>query len=1019
LGLWFYALYHYPRLLDDLPGSQPVSVLILMMTADRWQQVQKLFLVAVEQRRSARLAFLEQACAGDNALRQEVESLIEMHESTDHVLDKSVGAVAAKLLNREKDDVLAGQSIGHYTVEREIGRGGMGEVYLARDTRLNRQVALKLLPASFINDPERVRRFQQEARAASGLNHPNIVTIYEVGESEQRRFIVSEFVEGKTLREVLGEGPIHMARAVDMVMQTATALQAAHNAGIAHRDIKPENLMLRPDGYVKVLDFGLAKLTEPAQGFGNQENAANLSQLTTDAGIIIGTVRYMSPEQARGQKVDQRTDLFSLGVVLYELITGRAPFAGETTSHTIVAILEQEPAPLAQYAGEVPVALQDIVNRALSKNRDKRFQSAEELLNDLKSLKQLLETDTENRRFTTAEGLVTTGSADAAVLATSKTPAHSSSEAAARVTASLEKPLLRHPLMVGLGLPVVLFVVAALSVFWYLSLRTGGAKSSYAFDRMKIVKLSNVGNAGGTLSPDGKYIAYLMRRTPTDGLWVKQVGTDSVIQVLPSLTCWGLTFSKDSNYIYYTFADAERPEGGLYKIPVFGGPPKLVLERIGGGVSFSPDGKRMVFKRMNRETGALELLTVNSEGGDERMIFQADPHLLIWSYDWSPDGKRIALLAKTEMADGSDSWQVKEIPADGGEESAITLPQREKISSVNWLPDGNSLILIADDKDTGLQQLWQISYPDGHITRITHDSTSYTSVSLTADGESLMAVRMAGGNNLWISDFTDPDQSRKITADSAGYDFLSWTPDGRILYADAGNSRGDVWVINADGSQRQRITSDHSQSRYPGMTPDGRFIVYSSRRSGRRQIWRLDSNGNNPKQLTYNIPECEQPKLTADGQWVLYMVWGKSGFVLEKVSIDGGESVPIAKGVEGFVLSPDGKRVAYRFFDEQKKRYVIAIKPIDGSEPARVLDSPDNRIFQIVQWTKDGLLCLKDDSTQILLISVSGQPPRQLTDFKTAERIYSFALSDDGKKLILALGYSVTEMSLITDFKAR
>ena len=374
------------------------------MTPERWQQVKDLFNAALERDATERRSFLDRACAGDPGLRKEVEDLLISDEQTTYMIDQPVLEFAAELLAQHQPPPVPGRTVGPYKFIKQIGRGGMGEVYLARDTRLDRPVAIKMLPDSFIHDAERVRRFQQEARAASLLNHPNIVTIHEMAESEQQRFIVSEYVEGKTLREVMNADGFRLEQALDIVIQTASALGAAHNAGIIHRDIKPENIMVRPDGYVKVLDFGLAKLTERNNQRAQGEQSAGggeAAELSTRTGIVMGTVKYMSPEQARGEKVDRRTDIFSLGVVLYEAITGHAPFDGKTPSHTIVAILEREPLPLAKYLSEVPQALEAIVTKILSKDRDARYQTAQELLADLKRLKQQLEFEAEMRHGAT------------------------------------------------------------------------------------------------------------------------------------------------------------------------------------------------------------------------------------------------------------------------------------------------------------------------------------------------------------------------------------------------------------------------------------------------------------------------------------------------------------------------------------------------------------------------------------------------------------------------------------------
>lgn len=360
------------------------------MNPQRWQQIDQLFHAALEREPDRRPAFLSQSCQGDEVLRDEVVSLIESHEQDAFFMEGSASDVAAELLARDPRNLQVGQNIGRYTILSSIGEGGMGRVYLAQDTQLERQVALKLLPAEFTIDVERVRRFEQEARAASALNHPNIVTIYEIGHSNSLHFIATEFIDGETLRQRLTNKRLNLDEALDIASQVANALSAAHEAGIVHRDIKPENIMLRRDGFVKVLDFGIAKLT-----FQQEETLAPSSKpsvVKTNPGIVMGTVRYMSPEQARGLEIDARTDVWSLGVVFYEMITRRMPFEGETRSHVIVSILESEPPPLSRSV-EVPAELERIVTTALSKNISNRYQTAYDLSRDLKSLKRDLEVE--------------------------------------------------------------------------------------------------------------------------------------------------------------------------------------------------------------------------------------------------------------------------------------------------------------------------------------------------------------------------------------------------------------------------------------------------------------------------------------------------------------------------------------------------------------------------------------------------------------------------------------------------
>lgn len=360
------------------------------MTPERWQQIREVFGSAIERASVERAAFVKEVCAGDEDLRREVESLLASYERDESFLEQPAFRVTDEIESAEGEMLSAGQSIGHYEVISLLGEGGMGEVYLARDERLGRRVALKLLPARFITDRERLRRFEREAHAASVLNHPNVCTIHEVGETDEgRHYIVIEYVEGVTLREHIAGGRLSVNEVLDISAQIAAALSAAHDEGIIHRDIKPENVIIRRDGLVKVLDFGLAKLTEHQPGVDLE--AATRAQVTTRTGLVMGTPRYMSPEQARGIAIDARTDIWSLGCVLYEMVTRRVPFEGETNSDVIVSILEREPPPLVKYAPDVPAELHQIITKALRKDREERYQSTKDLALDLRSLEEELE----------------------------------------------------------------------------------------------------------------------------------------------------------------------------------------------------------------------------------------------------------------------------------------------------------------------------------------------------------------------------------------------------------------------------------------------------------------------------------------------------------------------------------------------------------------------------------------------------------------------------------------------------
>lgn len=364
-----------------------------MAATEQWQQVQELFHAALEREPGDRSVFLDKACGGNEPLRREVGWLISAHQTEAHFIDSPAYVAAGDVLADHHFE--PGEMLGHYKIQAALGSGGMGEVYLAEDTRLNRKVALKLLPPHFTVNPDRVRRFEREARAASALNHPNIVTIYEIGQSDTTHFIATEFVDGKTLRQLINEKPFTLNETLNVSMQVAEALSGAHTAGIVHRDIKPENIMIRQDGYVKILDFGLAKLTE------QQTNGADLETptlLQSTPGLVMGTIHYMSPEQARAKNVSVGTDIWSLGIVIYELLAGQVPFTGETPSHVMVSLMEDKLRPVKDHAN-VPEDLDRLVTKALRKNRKERYQTADQLARDLRGLKQKLQLDSRGNEW--------------------------------------------------------------------------------------------------------------------------------------------------------------------------------------------------------------------------------------------------------------------------------------------------------------------------------------------------------------------------------------------------------------------------------------------------------------------------------------------------------------------------------------------------------------------------------------------------------------------------------------------
>lgn len=975
------------------------------MTPERYQRIKQIFDSALERDPTQRLAFLEQACTGDTALRHEVDSLLALHESSSDLLDNSVGAMAAKLLAEDQTQSLIGQSIGAYKVEREIGRGGMGEVYLARDTRLDRPVAIKLLPASLINDPDRVRRFQQEARATSLLNHPNIVTIHDVIEHEGLRLIVSEYVEGKTLREVINSDGLKLEKMLDVVIQTASALSAAHIAGILHRDIKPENIMVRHDGYVKVLDFGLAKLS----GRGQARESGQQSEMSTQTGIVMGTVKYMSPEQARGEKVDHLTDIWSLGVVLYEAVTGQAPFEGETASHTIVAILEREPRPIADYVKDAPAELQRVVDKTLGKNKVDRYQTMGELMDDLQDVREEIafRARQERRSGESPEMLH-----PAPVVAT-------------------EGRLLqrRRGAVLWAVIPVVAVSALAFGAYEYLKAKRDLSSQSVArlMPISQSAKMSRITAHGKiskvALSPDGKYMAYAAGQPRQQGLWVMQVNTRTQTQLIPAaddVSYWQLTFSPDGDYIYYiAFVGTEEV---LYRVPKIGGTPKKLLTSIDSAVTFSPDGARMAFLRDMASEGGGQLVVANVDGSGESVLAtrKLPDYFLTQAVgvkiSWSPDGETIACPGGNTEVKGGNSMEVVGVSLKDGTERPLTRQRLAEVTQVVWLADGSGLVMSARDQMPSRLQVWYLSYPEGEARRLTNDFSRYPDISVA--GNSVAAVQDDTLANIWVAPEGAAARTRQIT-DSRfdGVHGLAWTPDGRLLFCSYLSGNADIWIMDSDGENRKRLTDDAGFDGWSEVSPDGRHIVFVSSRAGDTfNLWWMDFDGGNLKQLTHGNGEV-WPRFSPDGRWVYYIssgYWNRNG-PLWKIPLDGGEPVlVIDKPAAMPAFSPDKKLIAYVCTDAQTNPpQSTAIAPVEGGPPIKRF-----RFLPRFDWTPDGRALAYVDQRNINIWAqpLDGGRPVPLTDFK-ADLTFEFDFSHDGKQLALARGTRASDIVLISDFK--
>jgi serine/threonine protein kinase/Tol biopolymer transport system component len=1005
------------------------------MTPERWQQVNELFMAAVELEPAQRAAFLNQNCSSDGLLRSEVESLFASDRRGWNLIERPAVEVAAPLLANEEPQLTRGQTFSHYEILSLIGRGGMGEVYLATDKLLNRRTALKLLPADYTKDKGRLRRFQKEAHAASALNHPNILTIYELREVEGRQFIATEFVDGETLRQRLKRAPLPLSEILEIAIQIASALSAAHRVGIVHRDIKPENVMLRPDGYVKVLDFGLAKLTEQVE---RTPNARSENEFDISSDLVMGTVKYMSPEQTRGSSVDARSDMFSFGVVFYEMIAGRTPFAGETTGELVTAILKEEPAPLSQFSPGALKELQHIVSRTLRKDRNERYPDIEDLLFDLKSLQENLTIASRLKRSRTlayeSEPVAQSDrpsevqTADERAVSTAHLiPQHTVSSADYLVT-----QFRRHKRWAGAAVVILCLSILGVGYLSYKSVSPQRTASSNRFELSGLTTSGNVANAA--ISRDGRYVAYFNGV----GVWTRQVATNSQVEIIPGGTgsYWGLTFSPDGNYLYY-FANltTDREPPALYRIPALGGvSTKLIPNTINSNgndrVTFSPDGTRLAFVR-EYASGETALTVANVDGTDERKLATRQGSSHFGSAAWSPDGNRIVCRGGYQENKTNHS-ELVEIGIEDGVEKPITTQEWYYIGDIAWVRDGSALLITASDRSGEPGQVWKVDYPSGTAHRVSTDLNSYSGLSLTADSSTLVTVRGQMSMNIWTQAKGDLTQAKQITSGAAARDGMAgigWTLDGRIVYESNASGRPDIWIMNADGSSATQLSRDLGTDRNGlSVSPDGRYVVFVSNRGGKNNIWRVDIDGANPKQLTNGSGELN-PVFSPDSQWVAYNSWDPGGPIPWKVPVDGGVPIQLTGPYANVAphpraalgISPDGTLLAFYIPpDDQTKVSRIGVASIDGEDTIKVFDLPSGVIApQRTRWAPDGEALTYIDNrggvSNIWSQPLDGSPRQQLTDFK-ADSIFNFAWSRDGKQLAIVRAINSNDVVMMKNF---
>jgi Tol biopolymer transport system component len=838
---------------------------------DRWAASERLFHEALPLPEADRAAFLDRECAGDAVLRAEVADLLAAdRDATEHSVLEGVGT---QWLNDRGRGDMVGRRIGSYQLQSIIAYGGMGDVYLADDVALGRRVALKMLPESFAKDPERVRRFTEEARAVSALNHPHIVVIHQIGEEGGRPYLATEFIEGETLRSRLTRGPLSLAETLDIGLQISSAIEAAHAAGIVHRDLKPENVIVRPDGYVKVLDFGLAKRRD--------RNVPESD--ATRPGAVMGTPAYMSPEQALGQEVDHRTDVFSLGAVLYEMSTGTPPFRGRTDTEMRASLHRDQSAQHLQFA--------HTVERAIAKDPDQRQASVTELKNELRSLQRLV---------------------DSQLAGTAAAP-----------------PRSRMSSVAIAALLALMAVVAALG--W---LAAGRAPAADPWDGAVATQITDSIGAElfPSVTPDGQSLVYSAADRGDWQIYMQRIGGRTPFLLTPNSPARDTqpAVSPDGSRIAFR---SERDGGGIYIMGTTGEAPRRLTD-VGFNPTWSPDNKAVAVATMNVERpdsqyAVSELWVIDVESGARRRIDVPDAV----QPSWSPDGRFIAYWSIENGV--RNLWSV---PAGGGTPIPITKDEATDWSPV-WSPDGRWLYFCSDRG--GTMNVWRVAidgsgHPSGNAMPVATPSNYSGMLSLTRSGNRLAYVQFAAHTAIMRADFdpalgriTSPATQLSPAARAGANPQIS--PDGqRVAFSNVGDGQEDLFIVGLDGRNLERLTNDAARDRLPRWSPDGSRIAFFSNRTGKYEIWTMRPDGSDLSQLS-QLPDANTPVYSRDGTRMAVHILGDTLLIDPRIAWNAQQPERLPKAsFTGYAFSRDGRslygwqRVAKGAHPDGIVRYDIA-----------------------------------------------------------------------------------------------
>ena len=901
--------------------------------------------------------------------------------------------------------------IAHYRIVRKLGAGGMGLVYEAEDTKLGRRVALKFLKESAVHDAGAIERFLREARSASALNHPSICTVHAIEECDGRTFIAMELLEGESLDKVLARGTMPISHCVEVCIELADALDAAHKKGIIHRDIKPGNIFLTNRGTTKILDFGLAKLMEAEGGPSEDTVADSETVFQTSVGTTVGTVVYMSPEQARGEALDARTDLFSLGSVMYGMVTGRHPFQGSTSAVIFANILHAAPVSPVQFNSDIPTELERIINKLLEKDREMRYQVAAELRADLKRLLRELEPG----RPPSDSSVATSRAGLSAV------------HPATKSSGSAHKPISGTVLVEAanqnkLGTGIIFAVVVVLAAAAAYGAYTFVQKSKHLpFEKFAIENVSNNGHISqAAISPDGKYLLQALEENGLQSLWLHHIPTQTNKEVVePAATLYeGLTFSPDGNYIYFVRREeAEESISVLYRASVLGGEPKVLIRDVDSPITFSPDGTHFAFLRQLHDSPKWDLLLAKSDGAIERPIFtgrllKSDSYVPAWS----PDGKTILIPIVQPSRDAIGGFSA--VDANTGNEQILADASGHIYYVPTWLPDGSGLIVNSAQIDSGHRQI-QLGFlpsPAGEFRPLTADTNNYGAQTISKDGKTLAAIQSRLRFELAVAPAAEPDKLTAVPLDSQLPVWRwDWTPDGKLALPQS----GDIKIVNPAGGEKVVLSDTKHIPDQVAVCGDGRYLVFrqlARTTAASANLWRANLDGSDQRQLSSGFSD-QAPACTKSGPWVYYIDINDNRY-LKRVSLDGGSPETVVNFSMGFyALSPDGKNVASLEVRELDHKLMLRM---DSTESHHMV------YHDIDQRALPGGLAFSIDSKAVVYIvrekgvdnlwsqPLDGSASKQLTHFMK-EKIMRFVFSPDGSQIAIERGEKEADVVLLKD----